>query len=165
MWQLTDDASFDGHPAFSSDGSRILFVSTRGSRVGQSDVWSMNTAGGDFKRLTNTPEIEDAVHMSPDGTKLAYHTFLFSSGGYAATKSNRIVVSSADGTGAQVVQSLPDGSAFEGLGWSRDGQYLVFANTLDPWNTRIQRWKLGTAAAPTNLTQAAGRRASPSWHF
>jgi TolB protein len=165
VWQLTNDGVFDGSPSFSSDGSRILFVSTRGSRVGQVDVWSMTTAGGDFKRLTNTPELEDAVHTSPDGTKLAYHTYVSSNGGNAATDQNRIVVANADGTGAQVVQSFPYGSAVEGLGWSRDGKYLVFAHTWDAFNTTIERWQAGSANAPVALTSAPGRRASPSWHF
>jgi TolB protein len=165
VWQLTNDATYDGSPSFSSDGTRIFFVSARGSRMSQVDVWSMTTAGAGLTRITNTPELEDAVHMSPDGTKLAYHTYVTSNGGGAATDQNKIVIANPDGSGAQVVQSWPYGSALEGLGWSRDGKYLVFAHTFDPWSTLVERWQVGSASAPVALTNSDSRKASTSWHY
>jgi Tol biopolymer transport system component len=164
VYHLTNDPALDWHPSFSSDGSRILFVSSRNSPTGQLDIWSMTTAGADLQRLTNTPEAEDAVHMSPNGTKLAYHTFV-RTGVIPSTDQNKIVIANADGTGAQAVKSFTTGTAIEGLGWSRDGRYLVFALTWDGVNTTIGRWEVGTGLSPVALTLGNARRASPSWHY
>ena len=50
--RLTNSSAFEGYPAWSSDGSRIVFVS---KRSGQLQLWTMNsTTGGGLTRITHT---------------------------------------------------------------------------------------------------------------
>ena len=53
--QLTDHAAADYDPAWSPDGSRILFVS---ERDGNAELYVMDANGGNLQRLTHTPEWE-----------------------------------------------------------------------------------------------------------
>ena len=52
-------AGLDEGPAWSPDGSRIAFTSTR---AGSSDIWTMAADGSDQRRLTALPGTEE----SPD---------------------------------------------------------------------------------------------------
>ncbi len=57
--------------AWSPDGLRIAFVSN-----GFRDVYVAASAGGDVKRLTNTPQVpEEGPSWSPDGRRIAYYAF------------------------------------------------------------------------------------------
>jgi len=59
--RLTTSPGFDGTPAWSSDGKKIVFES---SRSGHSDVWVMNADGTNQTRVTSngadngTPKFE-----------------------------------------------------------------------------------------------------------
>jgi TolB protein len=50
--RLTDDAALDARPAWSPDGERLVFESTRG---GASDLWTYDLSSKAFTRLTQMP--------------------------------------------------------------------------------------------------------------
>ena len=67
---LTHNPAPDTHPAWSPDGTRIAFTSTRSG--GSPDIWTMSADGSNPKRLTNTPDNEADPAWSPDGSKIAF---------------------------------------------------------------------------------------------
>lgn len=71
----TPDSS-ESHPQWTADGKRIAFLSDRKADGAASDddatsqVWQMPAGGGDARRITDLPGVEDFV-LSPDGRQLA----------------------------------------------------------------------------------------------
>ncbi|MBT8488804.1 MAG: PD40 domain-containing protein [Gemmatimonadetes bacterium] len=66
---LTDDPDGDTDPAWSPDGSRIAFVSTRS---GNADLWVMDVDGGGLVQLTDNEGSVRFPNWSPDGSMIAY---------------------------------------------------------------------------------------------
>jgi Tol biopolymer transport system component len=64
--RLTNNAVEEVYPAFSSDGSKIAFVS---ARDGNYEIYVMDTDGSNQKRLTNNDAIDTLPAFSPDGKK------------------------------------------------------------------------------------------------
>lgn len=66
---LTDDASVDSDPAWSPDGGRIAFVSTRS---GNADLWVVNVDGTGLTQVTDDQGSIRFPQWSPDGSRIAY---------------------------------------------------------------------------------------------
>ena len=70
--QLTDGSADDAYPAFSPDGKRIAFSSTR---AGNWQLFLMDTDGRNITQLTSGPMQSIHPSFSPDGSKLVYCAF------------------------------------------------------------------------------------------
>ena len=66
--RLTGDAS-DTAPAWSPDGTQVAFLS---ARAGNWELYLVDVANGQEKRLTNHPAADVAPAWSPDGKRLAF---------------------------------------------------------------------------------------------
>jgi Tol biopolymer transport system component len=66
---LTDSGYADFSPAWSPDGARIAFTSTRD---GATEIYVMGADGSDPVRLTQHRDHDSQPAWSPDGTKLAF---------------------------------------------------------------------------------------------
>ena len=66
--RLTNNAAGDYYPAWSPDGARIAFVSTRD---GNRQIYVMNADGSNQTRLTFVSSVDDDPSWSPDGTQFA----------------------------------------------------------------------------------------------
>lgn len=116
--RLTYSSSYDGDPAYSPDGSKILFVS---DRSGDSDIYSMNADGSHQTRLTHSGQLDDRPSWSPDGTRIAFGR------------------GKGDGGDLSVYVMAPNGrdqhQLVPGLGreptWSPDGRWLAFVSDRD----------------------------------
>jgi Tol biopolymer transport system component len=108
--RLTDSPGLDAFPAWSPDGERIVFAS---SRVGNWELYVMDADGAQQRRLTNTPEDESSPAWSPDGEKIAYVTDVF----YG---NETIHVMNADGSSRK---RLAEGNW---PSWSPDGERIVY---------------------------------------
>jgi TolB protein len=70
--QLTEGDDFDGNPAWSPDGDRIVFVSNRDGQQ-RYDIYVMDADGTNVQRITDTPDSgEMSPRFSPDGERIAY---------------------------------------------------------------------------------------------
>jgi Tol biopolymer transport system component len=69
--RLTTDPGFDGDPAWSPDGSEILFTS---DRAGNFDIWVMNTDGSGQQALTTHPADDEYPSWSRDGEFIAFQS-------------------------------------------------------------------------------------------
>jgi hypothetical protein len=69
--KVMDDPAIATEPAFSPDGSRIAFTSTRD---GQAEIYVMDADGSGAGRLTNAPGADGDASFTPDGQAVAYHS-------------------------------------------------------------------------------------------
>jgi Tol biopolymer transport system component len=67
--QLTSGEAADMQPAWSPDGTRLAFVSTR---AGAPQVFVLDFGGGDPRKLTSVERGASSPMWSPDGTKIVY---------------------------------------------------------------------------------------------
>src|SRR2546426_9166316 len=67
----SDDTASATEPAFSPDGSRIAFTSTRD---GQPEIYVMDADGTNASRLTNSPGLDGDAAFTADGQVVAYHS-------------------------------------------------------------------------------------------
>lgn len=133
---ITHDYFTDSSPAWSPDGTKILFVSDRKDNVGMNgtapvlmqfqefmttDIYIMNVDGSDIERLTVNDFNDDAPVWAPDGKRFAY-------------------ISEANGISNVYIynletrESYPITNALSGcyqLSWSKDGSKLVFSSFVD----------------------------------
>ena len=70
LTRLTDDRYAELQPAFSRDGSMLVYVS---DREGSMDLWIRDMDSGDERRLTDDADTETMPVFSPDGTRVGYH--------------------------------------------------------------------------------------------
>jgi TolB protein len=101
-------------PAFSPDGSKIAFVSTR---TGSQQIFVMNADGTNQTQLTNVAE-NVYPSWSPDGTKI-----LFASN---RTGNDDLFVMNADGSNVKRLTTDP-GLDDAGV-WSPDGKQIAYMN-------------------------------------
>jgi Tol biopolymer transport system component len=145
--RLTTHAAGDIHPAFSPDGSRIVFASYRvdydaGLSVLVPDLWIMNADGTGQERLTFFDHALGASspQFSPDGTRivfaLAFHIWIMNADGsdpVQLTTQEDNFSPSFSPDGSRIVYSSDVGSTFSDV-WvmNVDGtspQRLTFTNS------------------------------------
>jgi TolB protein len=112
---------FDGVPAWSPDGKRIAFQ--RGVKAGEGwswDLFTIDATGGDEKRLTSTPAVNEQVPVfTTDGRELI--VFSNHEGG-----KDRLFRMPAGG-GAMVAIGTPEGQD-QAASLSPDGRLLAFVS-------------------------------------
>lgn len=119
--RLTDETVRSRAPKWSTDGSRIFYISTRD---GRDDVWSIDPHGSNLERITNNePGVElQYLHLSPDGRTLYVSSSCtrYCTGLVDLTKpSNERVVEwlppIAPGISFRAEDSSPDGTRITGV--------------------------------------------------
>jgi Tol biopolymer transport system component len=116
LTRLTNSPGLDEAPAWSPDGTKILFESARSSPV---DIYSMNADGSGVTRQTFSGKALDPA-WSPDGTKIAFS-------GYAPSDPDDREIVIVDSNFGNPVDLTNDPSAPEwSPDWSPNGQSLAF---------------------------------------
>jgi len=129
--RLTNDAAEDARPAWSPDGARIAFESTRGDlspgTCGANclyHIYVMNADGSGVARLTEAATNDLFPAWSPDGSRIA-----FASG---RDGNWEIYAMNAGGGG---LSRLTDNPAEDfSPAWSPDGERIAFSSTRDEAN-------------------------------
>jgi eukaryotic-like serine/threonine-protein kinase len=147
--RVTNNDALDDNPAFSPDGARIAFSSQRGGGV---DIYLVDPDGDETTRLTNfTATGLGALWptWSPDGTKLAFQTFV----------KPDIFTINADGTGLVNLTNHP--AVDMRPAWSPDGRTIAFMSNRDGNNEIYLMNRDGTN--PVRLTHDPASDAAPAW--
>jgi Tol biopolymer transport system component len=129
--QLTSDADpdFSLLPAWSPDGSKIAFSSTRDRSSTGLDIWVMDADGSNQERLTEAPGQNGRAAWSPDGSKIAYASIVDVTSGESTVQVGEIWVMNADGSSPTAITS--DGAFANSPSWSPDGSKIVFQSNRD----------------------------------
>ena len=157
--RLTNGAADDRDPAWSPDGTKIVFASDRStfsrSQRGHMHLWVMNADGTGLKQLTSGSEDESQPAWSPDGTRIAYHytsgiAAIFTDGTKDATIS---MTNSEPAPGGVKTWYVGDPS------WSPDGQSLAFTSSYNDLY-RVYTWSPGYAL---RVTPDGDQDRFPAW--
>ena len=143
LTRLTADQISSLHSAWSPDGTKIAYDSTRvldgrnipGFNV---NIWVMNADGSNATPLTTLrASLASSVTpvWSPDGTRIAFTSSRALSGVDAAIPTRNVWVMNSDGTGAQPLTKLTV-AASSAPAWSPDGTKIAYvsARALDGTN-------------------------------
>jgi TolB protein len=108
-------------------GSKIYFVSDR-SGPGTKELWSMDYDGANQKRLTFYGSISITPSVSPDGTKIAFTSYL---------RGNPVIVIHSLETGRRLPFNNQPASVNATPNFMPDGKQLVFSSTLASRDAQI----------------------------
>ncbi len=125
---LIYDFSLAGDPQISPDGTRIVYVLTKGDKEKQkqlSDIWMCDLDGANARRLTRSGEKNGAPRWSPDGSKLAFVS--------DRVKKSGIFVLDGDQPG-DARELTRHAQAVTDLAWSPDGKQIAYTTFFDPEN-------------------------------
>jgi Tol biopolymer transport system component len=154
LTRLTDNAAFDGDPAWSPDGNLIAFTSHRDG--GTSQIYVMNAGGADEVNVSNTQADDFQPNWSPDGTKIA---FTSTREGF-----DTIFMMNPDGSGAtRLTKRAPlDFSPV----WSPDGTKIAFTSDRGGGDSEIFVMKAKRESKknrPRNLTKNGVMDGAADW--
>ena len=114
--KLSSDTGSASDPSFSSDGSRIAFVS---QRDGNAEIYAMNADGTGATRLTTDPLTDGRPVFTPDGQTIVFHS--------SRTAGKQQIWSvNVDGTG---LTQLTRDSVNASPSVSPDGQTIAYIST------------------------------------
>jgi Tol biopolymer transport system component len=148
LHRLTTSPVDDTDPAWSPDGTHIVFTS---KRDGNSEIYVMAADGTSQVRLTNSPFDDDRPAWSPDGTKIAFVS--------TRDANSEIYVMNVDGTNPVRITNNPvnDGDP----AWSPDGTRIAFSSSRESGGGI---WIMNADGTnPTRITTNVGGDAQPAW--
>jgi TolB protein len=150
--RLTDTAAAEDHPAWSPDGSRILFDADYDGD-GYMEIYAMRADGTDVTRLTSNQANDQFADWSPDGTQIAFSS---------DRRGNwDIYVMDADGSNEQALTSSPNWELFPA--WSPDGAEIAF-NGLQPGSRNTDVYLMDRDGGNVRqLTDTPGFDENPAW--
>ncbi|HEX2111694.1 MAG TPA: DPP IV N-terminal domain-containing protein [Gaiellaceae bacterium] len=115
--RLTRANGNDFSPAWSPDGRRIVFRSTRD---GNDEIYVMRADGTNQHRLTRNPDEDRSPAWSPDGSRIVW----------ASVRDFNLDLWSMDADGSNE-RRLTEGGGNEYPSWSPDGRRIVFQSFRD----------------------------------
>jgi Tol biopolymer transport system component len=149
--RLTNNTSADEHPAWSPDGSKIAFTSSRSGDW--ADIYVMNTDGTGQVNVTRGGHIESHPAWSPDGSKIAFTKY--------ENGTQHLYVMSKDGSGP--VNLTPNRMWSREPAWSQDGSRIAFVTKNEQLQGAIYVMN-SDGSGQVNVTPSAWQSFSdPAW--
>jgi Tol biopolymer transport system component len=151
---LVESEGFDDQPAWSPDGSRLAFRSTRD---GDPEIYIMNADGSGVTRLTYHPGLDGEPAWSSDGSQIAFRRSEFFGdfvGRGHPTPSGQpapseIWVVNVDGSDAASLTRNPEVRDAH-PSWSPDGSQIAFERTRVN-STRVDLIVMGVGGTPQRV--------------
>ncbi len=138
----------NGSPRWSPDGSRIAFSS---NRDGDSEIYVMDSSGGNVQQLTDNDTQDYSPAWSPDGSRIAF----------ASVREGNWDIYLMDLKGRNVRRLTEDSSVDWEPAWSPDGTRLAFSSDRDgDWEIFVMQLD---GSALTQLTDNAAADTQPAW--
>ena len=140
---------FISDPQLSPDGRRVAFVVTTLSEDQDeylSNIWMVDTTGGEPRRFTTGPKRDTAPRWSPDGSRLAFISER------EAKQKAQLYVMPANGGEPMWLTTLANGVTHPV--WSPDSSRLAFVSRVGGWQEpedEAERQKSKPARAITAL--------------
>ncbi len=145
---LTNNATGDGEPAWSPNGTRIAFHSYRD---GNPEVYVMDADGSNPRRLTYNAADDYGPAWSPDGTRIAFRSY--------RDGNAEVYIMDADGSN---LRNLTNNAAYDyDPTWSPDGTRIAFASNRDG-NFEVYVMN-ADGSNPSRLTNNAAYDYEPAW--
>jgi Tol biopolymer transport system component len=145
LTNLTNDPGADDGAAWSPDGQRIAFSSTRQPRE---HIFVMNADGSGQTQLTSGDYFAFHPTWSPDGSKIAF----------ASTKSGRSEIYVMNSDGGEITQ-LTDTRAMDPV-WSPNGAKIAFRDLRDNQNVSVMN---ADGSGMVQLTTESSIERHPAW--
>lgn len=153
---LVNDPADDIEPAWSPDGSRILFVSNRFNKLYRR-LYTIKPDGTDLRTLALASDnyySDYSPNWSPTGNKI---TFMF----YDTANYYTIFTANAEGTDRQHFAGNNNGEDVYKPKWSPDGSKIIF-HKYEGFDAEIYA-KNVDGSESVQLTNTTGRNFQPSW--
>jgi Tol biopolymer transport system component/predicted Ser/Thr protein kinase len=150
--RLTYDPGDDWSPAWSSDGNKIAFTSTRDATAsGMHNIYMMNADGSNVVRLTYNQAWDEYATWSADGRRIAF----------VSTADNNAEVFAVNTDGSDYRRLTHNWSDDKDPNWSPDGRRLAFASV------RTGSWQIFVMDAngdnQTRITYSEVNDLHPAW--
>ena len=147
--RLTDNPAIDQDPAWSPDGTRLAFTSTRD---GNYEIYVMNADGSGVTRLTTDPGKDS--HPAWCGTRIAFQTDRILAPFYD------VYVMNDDGTGATRL-TIGNASSDEHPAWSPSCEQIAYS--YDPDGTAASIHVMNADGSDNHTLVGAGKNSDPAW--
>ncbi|MEJ2208082.1 MAG: FG-GAP-like repeat-containing protein, partial [Anaerolineae bacterium] len=150
--RLTITDAAEDHPAWSPDGTRLLFDADYDGD-GFWEIYVLDLDSGDVTRLTENQANDQFADWSPDGSRIAF----------ASDRAGNwdLYVMDADGSEQQPLTDSPDWELFPA--WSPDGTQIAF-NGLVPRSRNTDVYVMDAdGGGARRLTEASGFDENPAW--
>ncbi len=109
------------------------------------DIWIVERAGGEARRLTSTPAVESNPHFSPDGELIAF----------SSNRSGSTEVYLVGREGGQPTRLTWYPGASLARGWSPDGRAVLYASTRNSApSVHFRLWTVPAEGGPSTLLPA-----------
>jgi len=109
---LTPDLGLHGSPSWSPDGTRLAFSSSPLPRRSDSEIYTMDTQGGNRVRLTDNSSWNTTPAWSPKGNRIAF----------VSMRDGTLAIYTMDTNGNDVVRLVEGASP----AWSPDGEKIAW---------------------------------------
>lgn len=153
--QLTSDTQTDRYPAWSPDGTQILFEANRNGD--QFDLWTMNADGTNETRITFDLNEDQRGEWSPDGSEIVWQSD-------RAGTFDLFVMPAGGPEGDAENLTFPNENNVEPT-WTPDGNYLYFASDRGDGNSDYNLWMLNRATrTTTQVTAFDSEEREPTLH-
>lgn len=123
--QLTNDPANELEPAWSPDGTKVVFISDINGK--NSDLYTMNADGSDIKQLTKDSANEFGPEWSPDGKQIVFNS----------DRNGNVQLFMINIDGSNLIQLTTDKSNSAYAMWSPDGKHIVFESDRDSGHANI----------------------------
>jgi TolB protein len=142
----TDDSRQHFYPSLSPDGQSVFYSAF--FETNNYEIYELRLSDGNVKRITNSPVVETAPELSPDGSTLVYARY------NPNTERYQVILAGPNGDNPS---NIPGASGWDPT-WSPDGRRMLFASdargSVQLYSVRLDGKEL---KAVTSLPAIRGR--------